>query len=450
MDLRRVIFFQPRTQARANYSNGDGREQTWTPWFAPLLSPAAKAVGLDVELIDARIDDDWRVRVGELLPGDLLACSVMTGAAIRDSMDASSTARANGASVVWGGPHPTLFPTQTLDQAPVDAIVTGFGFRGFQALISHLMHGPSDLLMATGYRLKTSTSPRHLDRDRVAPRPPHVLQATDPDPDLSIVRDWGKYVNSDEAIADRTVNFVTSEGCLRRCTFCSEPQTSGGAWYQRSIERSVSTIADMVERAQATGLKLHDPNFFDDIPRALAFGKLLHDSTSLPWAASLHPADLIAMSDPELAAASDAGLRRVLVGLETPVPALIKIAGKKYDPMKINSMAARLRDNGIRGMFTFIVGWPGAPATHYDETIAAAHSIHETWPQHQCKIHFLEPWPGTPLFRHLERQGFKYPQTLEEWADIDYYSAQYSSLHDKRYTSIIRDANAVLSPYVNA
>ena len=73
MDLRRVIFFQPRTQARANYSNGDGREQTWTPWFAPLLSPAAKAVGLDVELIDARIDDDWRVRVGELLPGDLLA-----------------------------------------------------------------------------------------------------------------------------------------------------------------------------------------------------------------------------------------------------------------------------------------------------------------------------------------------------------------------------------------
>jgi anaerobic magnesium-protoporphyrin IX monomethyl ester cyclase len=277
-----------------------------------------------------------------------------------------------------------------------------------------------------------------------------LLLAPDVAPDLDVVADWEPYDNPDVAIADRTVNYVTSEGCLRRCTFCSEPQTSGHAWYVRDVDRSVASIADMVRRAAATGLKLHDPNFFHDEHRSTLFADRFAEQVSLPWAASLHPANLQAMPDDRLHRLAGSGLRRVLIGLETPVPELVKLSGKRYDPAGIPQMARRLAQAGIRGMFTFIVGWPGADPGHYRQTIDAAHAIRDVWAEHQCKIHFLEPWPGTPIFRMLQRQGLSYPDTLDGWARIDYYQAQYAGLHDPAYTDVVRQANAQLSPYVDA
>ena len=66
------------------------------------------------------------------------------------------------------------------------------------------------------------------------------------------------------------------------------------------------------------------------------------------------------------------------------------------------------------------------------------------------KIHFLEPWPGTPVFKLLQRQGFEWPSTLKEWAQVDYYQARYASIHDAKQMHAIRTANRELSPYVDA
>jgi anaerobic magnesium-protoporphyrin IX monomethyl ester cyclase len=452
---QRVCFFQPRTQAKANYSNAAGREQTWAPWFAFFLATAARTAGLEPELIDARVDDGWRTRVARLGPTDVLAVSVMTGAAITDALEASSIAKSHGAYVVWGGPHVTLFPAQTLTQSPADAVIPGVGFAGLLVLLQRLTGqavpvAPHDPMVLT----KGGDSPRADVSSLLRRRPDRsgdgLIIAPDTTPDLDLISDWEPYVNPDVAIASRTVNYVTSEGCLRKCTFCSEPQTSGHSWYVREVERSVTMIADMTARAGASGLKLHDPNFFHDDPRSDLFARLFAEQVGLPWAASLHPADLQAMSDERLQLMAEAGLCRVLMGLETPVPALVKLGGKRYDPAGIPLMAQRLAGAGVRGMFTFIVGWPDAEPGHYQQTIDAAFAIRERWDQHQCKIHFLEPWPGTPLSTLMTRRGLTFPTTLEGWARIDYYTAQYAELHDPAYTDVIRQANAELSPYVDA
>jgi anaerobic magnesium-protoporphyrin IX monomethyl ester cyclase len=136
--LRRVWFFQPRTQAQAHYTNGAGREQTWTPWFACFLAPAVRRVGLEPGLIDARVDGRWRASIAALGEGDVLAASVMTGAAITDALEASETARARDAYVVWGGPHVTLFPAETLAQSPAHAVIPGFGYAGLLLLLQRL------------------------------------------------------------------------------------------------------------------------------------------------------------------------------------------------------------------------------------------------------------------------------------------------------------------------
>lgn len=450
--LERVVFFQPRTWAAEHYSNSSGEEQTWTPWFAPFLAAAARTAGVHPELVDARVHAGWRERIGALGPGDILAVSVMTGAAITDALAASTVARELGSYVVWGGPHPTLFPQQTLDQSPAHAVVPGFGYAGLLLLLNRLTgHGEStDLVDARVLTETDSAGSARLPAPAAGRGSAATVDAPDAEPDLDLVAEWEPYVNADVAIAPRTVNYVTSEGCHRRCTFCSEPTTGGGAWYVRPVERSVEVIARMVARSGCDGLKLHDPNFFHGADRAGLFADRFAQQVSLPWAASLHPADLLACDDGTLDRMARAGLCRVLMGLESPVPQLVRLAGKRYDPKQIPLMATRLARAGVRGMFTFIVGWPGADPRHYQQTIDCAFGIRDVWDAHQCKIHFLEPWPGTPIHRMVTRAGFAYPNSLREWAQVDYYHAQYAELHDPRYTAVIRQANAQLSPYVNA
>jgi radical SAM superfamily enzyme YgiQ (UPF0313 family) len=263
---------------------------------------------------------------------------------------------------------------------------------------------------------------------------------------LDLIKDWSLYANPDVAVADRTVNLITSEGCTRTCTYCSEP----GKALTYAVPESVMLADEIKVRSGATGFKLHDPNFFDDIARASEFASRFSSIVGLPWAATMHPADLTAIPEVDLNRFAESGLCRLLVGLESPDPVLARLAGKQYDTDRIPDLVDKLKRAGVRGMFTFIVGWPGADDGHYQRTVDCARRIKDVWSEHQAKIHYLEPWPGTPIFTFAQRHGFVAPTTLAQWAEIDYYQAQHSSIHDDRWKATLRDVNKELSPYVDA
>ena len=446
--VERIVFLQPRTLAGDNYLNSNREEQRWAPWAALLLSPTVLRAGYSVALIDARVSaSTWLKQVEELAASDLLAVSVMTGHAIRDAVQASQIARERGSRVIWGGPHVTLFPQQTLRQAPVDAVLPGFGYGPLTELMVFLEKGEWPSAHTGGVFVHTDPSwPRMIPVPRGKRLAGDALDA----PALDLVGDWRPYLNADIAIADRTVNFITSEGCERRCTYCSEPRTSGMRWLTRDVQNSVAVAKELITRSGANGLKLHDPNFFHDMPRALAFAHRFSKAVGLPWAATMHPADLAAVAGSVLDELAQLGLARVLVGLESPDPKLVKLAAKEYDPATIPQLVSKLANARIRGMFTFIVGWPDAPVDHYSRTIDCAFSIRKIWDEHQAKLHFLEPWPGTPIFNLMVRRGFQHPATLSQWADIDYYQARYAAIHDQTKVREVRAANSALSPYVDA
>lgn len=440
--IEHVIFFQPRTSAGRNYMNSFGAEQTWTPWFALTLAPIAERLGFTVELVDARVNPDWAARIELLSSNELLAVTVMTGNAIRDAVEASTIARENGAKVIWGGPHVSLFPDETAKEAPVDAVVPGFGYKPFGRILKQIQMStwPDEPIVTA------SCADDLIPIDNRLQKRSETFHSVN----LDLVTDWHRYLNADIAIADRTVNLITSEGCTRRCTYCSEPKTSGGEWLTADVRMLVDVAKGVQHRSGANGFKLHDPNFFDNLARATAWATEFSTRLSLPWAATMHPADLSKFTDEEICRFAESGLSRVLVGLESPDPKLVKLAGKQYDPKAIPSLARKLANARVRGMFSFIVGWPDADPDHYERTVECAKGIREIWPEHQAKIHFLEPWPGTPMYRLLLRRGFEAPRSLAEWVDVDYYQARYSGLHDPQKVDLIRKSNRELSPYVDA
>ena len=439
----KIVYFQPRLQAEKNYRNHSGAEQVWCPWWALLLNGHVERVD-EAELIDARLDRQWRGRLERAVtPGTVLAVSVMTGHAIRDAIDASELAKSLGARVFWGGPHPTLFPAEVGAEPFVDHVIMGFGAEAFGRSIADLAaggdlpvmidsRGPRSLVPVTRLKEPTATTPFR--------------------PDLSLISSWDGYVNADQALGQRSVNMITSEGCLRRCTYCSEPTTSAHSWLTYDVQECAEVARQVIDRADADGLKLHDPNFLHDVARGLAFARhLRRHHNSVRWAATIHPDDLIHIDERHLAELAELGLSRVLVGLESPVQSLGDLAGKRYDVGRIPDIATRLAAQGIAGMFTFIVGWPGADESHYQRTIDAAFAIRAISPEHQAKIHFLEPWPGTPMARLLTKKNLLLPvRTLQEWAEIDYYFAHLPALHAAEWETKIRQANEELSPYVEA
>ena len=435
-----IIYFQPRLSAGLNYRNGEGREQIWCPWWALLLHQHAEVAGASGILVDARLDEGWRTRLrSNLSSTTVLAVSVLTGQAIRDAIEASEIAKSRGALVVWGGPHATLFPVEVSREEFVDHVIAGFGGPLFGQMVA---------AMRDGTKIPPVMDERG-SRSRVVTIRNGPIMSASFKPALGLVDDWSQYVNADQALGSRAVNIVTSEGCLRSCTYCSEPSTSGRSWLTYDVDDCALSAYRVISYSNADSIKLHDPNFLHDITRGLRFARALSTSP-VPWAATLHPADLLDLAEGELGELSACGLKRVLIGLESPVKELVKLAGKAYDVGRTMEAAEKLARHSIAGMFTFIVGWPGADPDHYVRTIDAAFALRAVGLGHQAKIHFLEPWPGTPIFNLVSRNGGLPRRSLMEWAEIDYYFAHHQGLHDPAWEQRIREANAELSPYVEA
>nr|HQU73899.1 cobalamin-dependent protein [Calditrichia bacterium] len=92
----------------------------------------------EVEIIDARLTQNPQQALAAALPGALcLGITVLTGAPLADALEMSRYAKRHfpQVPVIWGGWHPSLFPTGPLVDVPeVDITVQGQGEETFREL----------------------------------------------------------------------------------------------------------------------------------------------------------------------------------------------------------------------------------------------------------------------------------------------------------------------------
>ena len=100
----------------------------------------------DIRIIDGRLERDPVARVLEELEGALcLGVSVLTGAPIGDALKVLRAAKSRYPEVttVCGGWHPSLFPTEMLEEPSIDITAQGQGEATFTDLVAHLDRGES-------------------------------------------------------------------------------------------------------------------------------------------------------------------------------------------------------------------------------------------------------------------------------------------------------------------
>ncbi len=153
-------------------------------------------------------------------------------------------------------------------------------------------------------------------------------------------------------------SIISSRGCPFNCSFCASSRFGGLGWRARSS----SSIADEVEFARHeygyTAFAFMDDNFTFDPKRVIAFADEL-DRRRLEiiwWCFSR--VDTIVENDTMVRRMSEAGAKRVFLGLESGSQEVLNGYGKRITTEQQREAISLLRRYGIETHGGFIFGHP--------------------------------------------------------------------------------------------
>ncbi len=237
----------------------------------------------------------------------------------------------------------------------------------------------------------------------------------------------GDYIRDDPTVASRTLNYVSSQGCVYKCQFCYE------LTYQRkySAMRADGLVADIAALQDGygiNGVKFYDADWFVNIKRAVAFCEELIDSgRDISWAASINPNDILKARRagvPLLERVAASGGTRLLMGVESGNDRLLRdVVKKEVTRAQILDVAGEIAASGLLGSYTFIVGFPGETDEEQEDTYRIIEELRTLTPAPETRVHLFAPYPGTPLYGAALQHGFVPPESLEEWSHFDYYTS---------------------------
>jgi radical SAM superfamily enzyme YgiQ (UPF0313 family) len=365
--------------------------------------------------------------------------SIMTGGGqIKNAINLATIMKRvhPNAITVFGGPHVNVLPKSTLDHVIVDFVLSGPGQNSFPKFID-AVDNKIDYTKVPG--LMT-----YRDGKILLGEENKLTQSTMFPYEFSFI-DINDYIQCDSTIADRTINYVTTQGCSYGCRFCYE--TSYKKRYSKlPCNVVIDDIKWLADIHGINGIKFYDSEWFIDLHRAMQLTCELSE-LKINWAASIHPKSIlqaVVKKLPLLENLAKSGCKRLVMGIESGNNRVLNnIVNKGISKEEIYEVACQVSSCGILGSYTFIVGFPGET---YEEQMDTFNFIELLWrlnPRPETKVHAYMPYPGTPLYDDALSLGFAPPKELKGWSDFDYYKVQTpwtdSALEQKlrEFTSMI-------------
>jgi radical SAM superfamily enzyme YgiQ (UPF0313 family) len=272
--------------------------------------------------------------------------------------------RARGARVVLGGLHVQSCPEEAAPHA--DAISLGNGVESWPLILRDVESGCLAPCYNGSYQIPFDDEP--------VPRRDLVGKAS--------------YLTVASIIATR--------GCANRCGFCYVSTSSARSRYEMRDAEAVARELASLEEPYGVFI---DNNLGSDREYLRSLCLALKPVGKI-WSAAV-TADVA--DDPSLVQAmSEAGCAGVFLGLESLNPASLAEAGKRNAcAERYTNQVAIFHDRHIQVNASFVLGFDHDDFGTFERTVA--------WIE-RCRLacatfHILTPYPGTPLFRRLEREG---------------------------------------------
>ena len=334
--------------------------RTWQ--MEPL--PAATLAGLTPKDVEVRFYDDRM----ELIPfdeaTDLVAISVETYTAKR-AYQIASEYRQRGVPVVMGGFHAMLCPNEVARYA--ESVVCGEAEALWPRVVDDARHGRLEKF----YRQEGRTSLATLK------------------PDRSIFR-GKRYLPIGLVEAGR--------GCHFKCEFCAVQTVFESTQTRRPVDGILAELAALKDEKKL--FFFVDDNITSNLAQAKEFFRALIP-LGIRWVSQ---SSINAAHDDEfLDLLVRSGCQGVLIGFESLNPVNLAAMNKTFNTARggFEKALANLRRHRIRVYGTFIFGYDGDTPESFAPTVAFAreHALYI------AAFNHLTPFPGTPLYQRLEREG---------------------------------------------
>ncbi|HEV7298338.1 MAG TPA: radical SAM protein [Tepidisphaeraceae bacterium] len=346
------------------------------PSLGLLYLAAATPAGHELRYFEAEGDGK---EPNEVYECDLVAISTFS-AQVFEAYAIAKRLRGAGVAVAMGGLHVSVRPDEAARHA--DYVIVGEGDNVWPAVVA-----TADRDRASGSR--ATASPRTFDSKDYPPV--DVARLPTPRYDLLDGRPYDRF----------TVQ--TSRGCPWRCDFCASTVMLSRTYRKRPVDDVIRDIREIQRLRPQAFIEFADDNTFVD----KAWGKALCRALiplGIRW---FTETDVTVADDAELLSLMRAaGCRQVLVGLESPAQAPLegleqrRNAKARWAPRYVERLR-RIQSHGITVNGCFILGLDGHEPAIFEQVLEFAMEV----PLFDVQITVLTPFPGTPLYDRLAREG---------------------------------------------
>jgi len=205
---------------------------------------------------------------------------------------------------------------------------------------------------------------------------------------------------------------VSSRGCPAGCTFCIKHVS-----YQFGVRvRSAAKIMEelwILKKLGISNIHMYADLFTVNRDQVVELCNMMIDQKiGIKWTCNSR-VDYV--DEEMLKLMRKAGCWFISWGLESANPDILKHAHKGITPERVRKALLWSNGAGIKNWGYFIIGLPGETETTIQETITYAKSL----PLDIALFHIAAPYPGTPFFFEVVKEGWFRKGTRWEQVDMD-------------------------------
>ena len=334
-----------------------------------------------------------------------------------------------GCIVVAGGPHPTVYPEDVLNDDNIDFAVIGEG----ELILRELIHS---IEYHKEYKSIRGIAYRNMGKI-VFNNPAPFIKNLDTIPfpawDLIDIDEYPKYYRFVGAVGkrERYMPIFTSRGCPYRCIYCH--RIFGKRFRERSVDNVINEIEILVNK-----YNIHDIEVIDDVfnlkkERAEEIlNKIIERKFDLRIAfinglrSDILTYDLLKLM-------KRAGTYQISIAVETASPRLQKLIKKNLNLGRVRQSAIWAKELGIFTHGLFMLGFPTETKEELEMTIDYAVNT----PFDIAQFVIVNPFKGTELY-------YMCKEKLTEFAfkDYDYEIGRFnlSAVEDSVLFGLQREA----------
>jgi radical SAM superfamily enzyme YgiQ (UPF0313 family) len=338
------------------------------PSLGLLYLAASTPPGHELRYFEAERDG---AEPAEVYTCDLVAISTFS-AQVFEAYSVADRLRKAGVRVAMGGLHVSVQPEEALQHA--DYVFIGEGERTWPAAVEAIARGDA---------------PRIWNAAEFPPVDVRTLPV--PRYDLLADRPYSRFP------------VQTTRGCPWRCDFCASNVMLNQPYRKRPVAEVVRDIQAVRRLRKRPFIEFADDNTFVDH----AWGKELCRALIPLGVKWFTETDISVADDPELLRLMrQARCRQVLIGLESPDRSALdgielRANFKSRRASTYIEALRRIQAHGITVNGCFILGLDGQTPDVFAQVLEFAERV----PLYDVQITVFTPFPGTPLYARLLREG---------------------------------------------